>query len=460
MKARAGFHGVFLPMLLAVVLTWSAKILALASADLSTPLFWSAYAVWVGLSFFGVASLSRASTRMGPFRAAALFTVLVGAPFFFDFHAAVAREAPEKAILFAAAGFVGGAATLTLLRGVALSLAPRFSGRWRLLFLYVVVLVFEVSTLAFAPLLTFSSVPLPIPPARRWLEGDAAEVAEPDRIETALYVFVDPGQSDADRRALSDAAATTPDAAARRVVESLVRNASHAGAFEGPAWRKVVVLFPETTLSLSASAFRTFAAALRDLLTPYAVENGVEILMGARLQESNVVFRSLVDARLGRPLAGVVAAKTTFVPFYEVPWAGVSVREDDVSRAYEETSDEWLPMTPGAPVWGLSFPAPPQRPALICYEALFPWAWPVGGDALVLTNHDVFAKPGTASALYDFTLRQLARASGSSVFLVANKGTSGIFGVPFASADEDGGVTPRTDGVKPRAAYVVTRLNP
>ena len=144
------------------------------------------------------------------------------------------------------------------------------------------------------------------------------------------------------------------------------------------------------------------------------------------------MFQGVVDARLGRPLGGVVAAKTSFVPFYEVPWAGVSVRNEGASEPFDENSDERLLLEGGISRWGIAFPDPPRRPVLICYEALFPWEWPLRADALVLTNHDIFSKPGTASALYDFTLRQFARATGTSVFLVANKGTSGIFGVPFA----------------------------
>ncbi|MCA2959583.1 MAG: hypothetical protein IOD12_04975 [Silvanigrellales bacterium] len=449
-------RGVSLQLALAVVLVWSAKGLALATADAGSFVFWGAYLAWVALSAVGVFRLALVASHVGAFRAAGLFTVLVGAPFFFDFHAAVAREAPEKALLFAAGGFVAGATILTVLRGVALALCIRYVKRVRLIATYGVFVMVEATTLLFVPLLYFSAVPLPVPPARLWREGEAKSVPESERIETGLSVFVDPGSDDAGRRALSELAASSPDVAAQQIVASLVRGAASSGAFEGPVWRKVVVLFPETYLNLSGNAFRVLAASMRIALQPFAVENGVEILMGARFEAANVVFQGVVDTRLGRPRGGVVASKTSFVPFYEVPWAGVSVRNEGASEPFDENSDERLVLEGGTASWGVAFPDPPLRPALICYEALFPWAWPLRGDALVLTNHDIFSEPGTASALYDFTLRQLARASGTSVFLVANKGTSGIFGVPFArrvNADADFATAPRA-----RNAFVVSTL--
>ena len=81
---------------------------------------------------------------------------------------------------------------------------------------------------------------------------------------------------------------------------------------------------------------------------------------------------------------------------------------------------------------GLEFGAE-SAPALVCYEALSPWRWPLGGNVLVLTNHRPFSRPGTASRAYDLTLRQIARATGSAVMLAANKGSAGVFGAMTAT---------------------------
>lgn len=437
--------GFYLRVVAAAAVVWGAKGVALFAANASPVLYWSGYVVWVALAVAGVLALVSAAKRFGAGRAAVLFTVLLGAPFFFDLHAVIAMEAPGRAPLFASLAFVVGVFILSLVRlfslTISLAFLKRSAGRFRWLLSTVTVLSLEAATLAFFPLLYFASVPFPVPPARGWEEGNAALVHESNRVESNLYVFVDPGTNNARRLELSRLALESPDAFANQIQQDLSLDPAMADIFAGPKWRRTVLLFPETFLNLSGSSFRALHASLQMVFGPHTFDTGFEVLLGSRFGDSNVVFRGYTDERLGRLKGGVVAAKSTFVPFYEVPWLGVSVRSDDVSRALHASSDEWLVSPVGSAA---------GKTALICYEALFPWSWKVGGDVLVLTNHDLFSKPGTASVLYDFTLRQLASATMSNVFLVANKGTSGIFVNPFG----------RRDDQSEKSAFVVSSLQP
>jgi hypothetical protein len=443
-RARASFIASGVGTAAAAALAaWAGKLLMLATIDASDGVFWFGFSSSVALALLTAALLGRLSkSGFGPWGAAAIFTALFSLPLARDVHAAVALESIEEALPYTVGAYVLTLLAMASTRGAALALAarlpsvpgsPRRGWGKAMMFPYLGLVAAEASTLAFAPLLFLATVPLPVPAARPWRAGEAARVAEANRLEKALVVFVDPRFDDPRRLALSREAAEAPETFASSLAAAIAQSLERTGGIVGAPWRRVTFVFPETFLNLEGSTFRSLWPVLAERLGGLSTQGEVDILMGARVGDSNVIFSGSRDVRSGRPMGGVVHAKNAFVPFYESPLAGVSAREGDAAVELDAASGEWLTnrnVGLASPDGGMNLLTP-----LICYEALFLWRWPVGGDALVLTNHHPFARPGLASALYDLSLRQIARASGARVFLAANVGMSGVFG---AGSRDDG----------------------